>query len=217
MPLWTKVNGSTDMEGIDAIDLQTAPSFVVSPRKLALLKTPKVSELRVPSTGEGGNFYSPKGAFLVETELPPVLNKNTEWVSYPGFWSTYLLVIFAGWLVVLSFLRCGPGMAWSIVHIAHAVVSFYIYHWQKGVPFNEGQGAYDKMTWWEQMDDGRQLTPNRKLLTAVPVILYIVAIKTLPASEYTDLLFVLNTIAVFTSVIAKLPLLHLVRIFGINA
>lgn len=51
-------------------------------------------------------------------------------------------------------------------------MTFYLFHWKKGSPFPaEDQGHYDNLTWWEQMDSGRQLTRNRKFLTLVPVIL----------------------------------------------
>jgi hypothetical protein len=30
---------------------------------------------------------------------------------------------------------------------------------------------YNQLTWWEQMDNGKQLTRNRKFLVIVPVVL----------------------------------------------
>lgn len=50
-------------------------------------------------------------------------------------------------------------------------ITYRFFHWKKGTPFAEDQGDYGKLTWWEQVDDGRQLTRNRKFLTVVPVIL----------------------------------------------
>lgn len=37
------------------------------------------------------------------------------------------------------------------------------------------QGKYDGMTFWEQLDDGVQNTNNRKFLTLVPVVLFLLA------------------------------------------
>ena len=37
------------------------------------------------------------------------------------------------------------------------------------------QGKYDGMTFWEQLDDGVQNTNNRKVLTLVPVVLFLLA------------------------------------------
>lgn len=58
--------------------------------------------------------------------VPPTdLNKNTEWFTYPGVWSTYILILFFSWLIVLSLFHCTPGMAWTIVHLFHFLVSFF--------------------------------------------------------------------------------------------
>lgn len=54
---------------------------------------------------------------------------------------------------------------------AHKQVTYRFFHWKKGTPFAEDQGQYSMLTWWEQVDDGRQLTRNRKFLTVVPVVL----------------------------------------------
>nr|DAD36197.1 TPA_asm: hypothetical protein HUJ06_006837 [Nelumbo nucifera] len=42
---------------------------------------------------------------------------------YPGVWTTYILILFFSWLVVLSLFGCTPGMAWTIVNLCHFVVS----------------------------------------------------------------------------------------------
>ena len=58
----------------------------------------------------------------MKAEPPPDLNKNTSWFQYPGVWTTYISIIFFGWLVVLSLFGCSPGSAWSIVHLIHFAV-----------------------------------------------------------------------------------------------
>jgi hypothetical protein len=50
-------------------------------------------------------------------------------------------------------------------------ITYHFFHWKKGTPFADDQGMYNTLTWWEQMDNGKQLTRNRKFLTAVPVVL----------------------------------------------
>lgn len=50
-------------------------------------------------------------------------------------------------------------------------VTYHFFHWKKGTPFAEDQGIYNGLTWWEQIDNGKQLTRNRKFLTVVPVVL----------------------------------------------
>ncbi|KAJ8451103.1 hypothetical protein Cgig2_026912 [Carnegiea gigantea] len=215
------------------------------------------------------------------------LNKNTEWVTYPGVWTIYIFIVFFSWLLVLSLLGCSPGMAWTIVHLSHffgligsevcvfvelesissvmgryeqvkplmgrlcalsgaemgyareskstamlqfflarkkkpvvqehcvlvGIVTYIFFHWKKGTPFADDQGIYNGLTWWEQIENGKQLTRNRKFLTVVPVVLYLIASHT---TDYENPMLVLNTIAVFVLVVAKFPHMHRVRIFGIN-
>lgn len=50
-------------------------------------------------------------------------------------------------------------------------VTYHFFHWKKGTPFADDQGIYNGLTWWEQIDNGKQLTRNRKFLTVVPVVL----------------------------------------------
>ncbi|CAM6086155.1 unnamed protein product [Calypogeia fissa] len=150
----------------------------------------------------------------VKVVPPPDLNKNTEWFLYPGVWTSYILIIFMGWLLVLSIFRCSAGSAWTAVNLIHFAVTYRFFHWKKGSPFGEDQGMYNKLTWWEQVDNGRQLTRNRKFLTVVPVVLYLIASHT---TGYSSLFLLLNTIAVFVLLIAKFPNMHRVRIFGINS
>ncbi|XP_039142066.1 ORM1-like protein 3 isoform X2 [Dioscorea cayenensis subsp. rotundata] len=150
----------------------------------------------------------------MQTVPPPDLNKNTEWFMYPGVWTTYILILFFSWLIVLSVFGCTPGMAWTLVNLFHFSVTYYFFHWKKGTPFSEDQGIYNNRTWWEQIDNGKQLTRNRKFLTVVPYVLYLIASHT---TDYQYPWIILNTLAVFVLLVAKLPNMHKVRIFGINA
>lgn len=63
--------------------------------------------------------------YYVKASPPTDLNKNTEWFTYPGVWTTYILILFFAWLVVLSVFNCSPGMAWTIVHLSHFLVFLY--------------------------------------------------------------------------------------------
>ncbi|XP_076909625.1 uncharacterized protein LOC143566969 [Bidens hawaiensis] len=154
-------------------------------------------------------------ANLYVQAVPPTdLNRNTEWFMYPGVWTTYILILFFAWLVVLSVTGCSPGMAWTTVNLSHALVTYHFFHWKKGTPFADDQGIYNRLTWWEQIDSGKQLTRNRKFLTVVPVVLYLIASHT---TDYENPMLFLNTLAVFVLVVAKFPNMHKVRIFGINA
>ncbi|AQK73495.1 ORM1-like protein 2 [Zea mays] len=154
-------------------------------------------------------------AKLYVQAFPPAdLNKNTEWFMYPGVWTTYIIIVFFSWLLVLSVFGCTPGTAWTVVNLFHFAITYHFFHWKKGTPFADDQGMYNTLTWWEQMDNGKQLTRNRKFLIVVPVVLYLIALHT---TDYQQPMLFLNTLAVSVLVVAKLPNMHKVRIFGINA
>ena len=60
-------------------------------------------------------------AKLYVQAFPPAdLNKNTEWFMYPGVWTTYILILFFSWLLVLSVFGCTPGTAWTVVPTPNA-------------------------------------------------------------------------------------------------
>ncbi|KAL0920573.1 hypothetical protein M5K25_009717 [Dendrobium thyrsiflorum] len=148
-----------------------------------------------------------------EKTTPPDLNKNTEWLMYPGVWTTYILIVFFWWLVVLSVSGCSLGAAWTVVNLVHFAITFQFFHWTKGTPFAEDQGVYNNLTWWEQIDNGKQLTRNRKFLTVVPLVLYLIASHT---TDHQKPMLLLNTIAVIILVGAKCPNMHEVHLLGIN-
>jgi hypothetical protein len=106
-----------------------------------------------------------------------------------------------------------PGMAWTYTHLLHAVATYYLLHWNKGSPVEMDQGRYDKLTFWEQLDDGVQYTANRKFLLVVPFLLFILASH---GSDFRRQPLGLNFAALLVLVLAKLPLFDQVRFFGIN-
>ncbi|CAJ0833351.1 13056_t:CDS:2 [Entrophospora sp. SA101] len=91
--------------------------------------------------------------------------------------------------------------------------SFIMFHWVKGVPFDFNSGAYDGLTLWEQIDNGAQYTPAKKYLTAVPIVLFLLSTH---YTHYDVFTFLINFAFLLIALIAKLPQLHKVRLFGIN-
>jgi hypothetical protein len=51
-----------------------------------------------------------------------------------------------------------------------------MFHWATGIPFQseEHAGAYDELTFWEQIDNGEQYTPAKKFLICTPIVLYVI-------------------------------------------
>lgn len=49
------------------------------------------------------------------------------------------------------------------------------FHHSKGSPDDNlmGQGKYGYLTWWEQLDNGKQFTWEKKILTIAPILLYV--------------------------------------------
>ena len=75
------------------------------------------------------------------------------------------------------------------------------------------QGVHDSSTFWEQIDSGMHFTPTKKFLTAVPMLLYMLVLLT---SRPSPMCWVISTIATIILIVAKVPMMHGVRIFGIN-
>jgi hypothetical protein len=142
-------------------------------------------------------------------------NKSVNWINSPGVWTWYLSLIIAGWLLT-SALTNDPGLAWTYVHLFHGLITYYMLHWTKG-SMSPGdptdQGLYDRLTVWEQMDNQTYGTGNRKFFTAVPIVLFVLATH---GADFHKQPLGLNLVVVLVLLIAKMPALHKVRIFGIN-
>ncbi|KAM3366262.1 hypothetical protein ACQJBY_015619 [Aegilops geniculata] len=91
---------------------------------------------------------------------------------YLVVWTTYIFILFVSWLLILSIFGCTPGMAWTLVNLGHFAITYHFFHWKNGTPFADDQGIYNRLTWWEQMDNAKQLTRNRKFLVVVPLVLF---------------------------------------------
>lgn len=105
-------------------------------------------------------------------------------------------------------------LSWTLANVLYLVGHFVSFHWITGTPFGEShQGELDGYTLWEQMDNGVQFTPSKKFLTAIPILTFLISTH---YTHYDAALFLINLIPLIVVLIAKLPALHRVRIFGIN-
>ncbi|KAG1360702.1 hypothetical protein COCNU_09G001650 [Cocos nucifera] len=81
-------------------------------------------------------------AKLYVQAVPPAdLNKNTEWFMYPGVWTTYILILFFSWLMVLSVFGCTPGMAWTAVNLFH-FADILVFGISFGLEIESDRGSY---------------------------------------------------------------------------
>ena len=85
-----------------------------------------------------------------------------------------------------------------------------MFHGIIGTPFDYDQNNLKDLTLWEQLDSSVQYTPTRKFLLAVPILLFLVSTH---YSRYGEFTFILNFIATCIVVVAKLPMMHKVRVF----
>lgn len=91
---------------------------------------------------------------------------------------------------------------------------FICFHWLIGSPFGStNQGEYSNLTLWEQLDDGEQFTSSKKFLTLFPIILFLLSIH---YTHYDLVTFAINLAVLIVVLIAKLPIMDKVRLFGIN-
>eukprot|EP01097_Dermamoeba_algensis_P000707 TRINITY_DN1250_c0_g1_i1.p1 TRINITY_DN1250_c0_g1~~TRINITY_DN1250_c0_g1_i1.p1 ORF type:complete len:155 (-),score=11.27 TRINITY_DN1250_c0_g1_i1:27-491(-) len=147
-----------------------------------------------------------------------VRNKNNLWTYSGGAWGVYFCLLLAGRLILGLFID-NHALVWTIVNVGHAIITYIVFHWRKGTPFHQvyqddQTGKYDKLTVWEQFDDGVLYTPVRKVLTLIPVVLFFLAIFS--AHDSTPVL-IINLAVLLPILIAKLPATHKKRFFGINA
>lgn len=141
--------------------------------------------------------------------LPTIMNKNVSFLDNPASWIFYIMIF-----VVLRVFFGAYTKAWTIVNWIHGVITFILFHWIKGSPFLDDHGQYEQLTFWEQIDDQIQYTRARKFLILFPIILFILACD----SCGWELAYVwINLVISSIVIVAKLPFMHKVRIFGINS
>lgn len=168
---------------------------------------------RGKGVGGGGGGQHARTPSLVN------LNNNSNWLASPGVWATYVAATLLLWLALVGPLGGSPAHAWDATVLAHFALTFPLLHWVKGSPVGADQGAYDALTFWEQMDGGLQLTRTKKFFTAVPLAMALPCCS--PGAGAAGWagrpLAPLALAATAVLVVAKAPWMHKVRIFGINA
>ena len=143
----------------------------------------------------------------------PTTNPNADWLNLRGTWLTHLIMATLLRLLFGMIPGASRELAWTLTNLTYNLVTFLLLHWLVGTPFDLNQGEYGALTLWEQIDGGRQFTPTRKFLTAFPIVLFLVSTH---YSRYDLVTFGINFGVLVIQLVAKLPAMHLVRIFGIN-
>jgi len=140
-------------------------------------------------------------------------NLNSNWVYYKGAWLVHIILLICVKILLSSVPGVSSEASWTLTNLSYMLGSFVMFHWVKGVPFDFNSGAYDGLTLWEQIDNGAQFTPAKKYLTALPIGLFLLSTH---YTHYDAFTFLVNFTFLAVVLIAKLPQLHKVRLFGIN-
>lgn len=154
-------------------------------------------------------------SFIGPDDIPSSGNKNVEWMKSSTTLLLYVLLLGFTSMVLYILGVDDKGVNMSVVSTIHAFLSFYFLHWVKGTPDNYSQGEWNGLTTWEQIDGGVSWTLIRKVLITIPTLLLLV---TCYATDFDAFNLVVN-ISLYASLVLlpKIPLMHRVRVFGINA
>jgi len=146
-----------------------------------------------------------------EAKLSKGYNSKATFASEPGFKRYYMFML----ILTVAAAHCAfPSFKFQFVHFAHCVATLSLFHWNKGNEDPHSDGEFDNMTFWEQIDSGRQWTSSRKFLLTIPIILAWAAMYECEWNQKSTILHFV--ICAFFEVLPKLPIMMGVRLFGIN-
>jgi hypothetical protein len=143
-----------------------------------------------------------------------LMSKNTDWLNYPFAKLSYLIVVALIFFALHISQLLSHEDTWAALNVIHGVVTFIIFHWVKGNPDFSTQGEYAADTLYEQIDGMTPWTQNKKFLMLVPTVLTYIACH---VADYKSIYVITNCGIFFILIIAKIPQMHHVRIFGINS
>mmetsp|Transcript_14062 Transcript_14062/g.44361 ORF Transcript_14062/g.44361 Transcript_14062/m.44361 type:complete len:185 (-) Transcript_14062:39-593(-) len=141
-------------------------------------------------------------------------NVAVEWLRNRSTVLCGAYLLFLGLFYGAMTTLCSPTLASTLTNITHGLLTFLGLHWAKGSPDPVAQGEYDGLTVWEQIDGGVPWTTSKKIFMLVPTIMMLLALN---ATNYDKQYMAVNLPFYALCIIPKLPLLHGVRIFGINS
>jgi hypothetical protein len=152
-------------------------------------------------------------------------------ISAPVFLCTYLTLVLAVHLVVVLFATAGEPVqvpasrrhdlhsvignlnSWTVTNAIHLVVTLIYIHWLKGSFVYDEQGEMNAMTVWEQLEAAGDTVHVRRTLLVVPTVLTYAAVLT---ADFEATHTAINVVFWCVAMLAKLPFMNGVRIFGIN-
>jgi hypothetical protein len=148
------------------------------------------------------------------TDMDLLSNKNIDWLTMQWTRPIYAAFVFGTFMVLKMSKIFEDKDCWTVTNMIHGVTTFLIFHWVKGCPDESTQGAYNGLTLYEQMDAGTPWTITKKFFMLVPTVITLLACA---AASYEPVYVVVNLSVFLILIIAKIPEMHRVRIFGINS
>jgi len=143
----------------------------------------------------------------------PVRNLNVAWLEQRGSWTIIVsLLVLVRFVLAAFHPAISKEVAWNLWHAAHCVLSFILLHWIRGSLYEGGSGKYTNQTFWEQIDDERQNTPNRKFFIILPLIGYLITLNY--STQFNSRL--IATLVLLLDEVPKLSSMHKVRLFGLD-
>lgn len=104
--------------------------------------------------------------------------------------------------------------SWTVTNAVHGIVTLAYVHWFKGSYLLDEQGELNAMTVWEQLEATTESgCYMRRTLLIVPTLLAYTACVTVQFEPYVS---GLNVLIWSIAMLAKLPFMNGVRLFGIN-
>lgn len=102
--------------------------------------------------------------------------------------------------------------SWTWTNAIHTALSLVYIHWIKG-SLDDMQGEKSYLTLWEQLEATQDTSSLREALLITPTIITYAACH---FANYNPSITVLNILLWCVVMLAKLPFMNGVRIFGIN-
>jgi len=104
------------------------------------------------------------------------------------------------------------GDSWTLTNVVHTALTIVTVHWLKGSIY-DSQGEMSYLTYWEQLEATSETTTLRMWLLVVPTLLCYAGCH---FNDYDGTACLQNILCWFVAVLAKLPCMNGVRLFGIN-
>lgn len=136
-------------------------------------------------------------------------NRSASTQSFPLVFTTYLTLLVILHSLSLCFFQ---PFAWTATHVMHLAVTEVYIHWLKGSLYDD-QGEMAALTVWEQLEASEGTNHITGMLLVVPTLLCWAACQ---FSQYEPSVCVINAVVWVIEMLAKLPAMNGVRLFGIN-